>query len=183
MCNHPWYHGLGKDYALCLILKHQLPFSALMKPKPQNVAKSPRKEMSLILFFFPDASFCLTRAQHQQWVLLHLQPVRNKIKMGTNIDEKESSCKLHHGRAPQKVSEATRQCNAIGTSIYRERANNIVHKNRIKRAKMMIDGKIQYSQCPVLTFHFIISYLFILCYLELNLPNNNQRPWGVCCYP
>lgn len=55
MCSHPWYHGLWKDYALRLVLKYQVPFTPLLKPKPQNVAEPPgRKEMLPFFFFLTD---------------------------------------------------------------------------------------------------------------------------------
>lgn len=78
MCKHPW---LWKDCGLRLVLKYQVPFTSLMKPKPQKVAEPPSKEINVPLFLFWQNSFCLIRAQHQQWMLLHPH-CRNQNKDG-----------------------------------------------------------------------------------------------------
>lgn len=127
-----------------------------------------------LLFFFSfwQTSFWLTRAQHQQWVLLHPQQVRNKTEMGMITGEKESFCRLHHSTAPWKGKQS---CGSV-------------HKNRTDKKGqkwwLMVSFNIISDLFSPFTLLFHTSSLFTFCKdLELDLLNNIRGPQGVCCYP
>lgn len=193
MCNHPWYHGQWNDYALCLVLKYQVLFTALLKPKPQNVAEPPRKERNacpppfffsfLTDFILPDQSTAPTvgaapssasEEQNKKWIQILKR--RKDPATFTAIEPHET------------VREVMGQCNAIVTSIYIYWANNTVHKNRIDKREKKWWSMVWLNTSNTLFSPFTL--LFHICSLfafykdlELDLRRDNQGAWGVCCHP
>lgn len=108
-------------------------------------------------------------------------------KDGKNTEEKESSCQLHHGRAAQKGkgSYGAVQCYGNISILW---AHNTVHNSRIDKREQRWRSMVWFNTTNALFSPFTL--LFHICWffafykdLELDLPNNKQGPWGVCCYP
>lgn len=176
MHDHPWCHGLRKDYAVHLVLKYQVTFTALLKPKLQNVAEPHKKEINappafIFLFFLTD----LILADQSTAPTVGTAPSSASEEQNRDGYEYWREGKLLQASPQHSPMKGKQSCGSV-------------HKNRTDKKGqkwwLMVSFNIISDLFSPFTLLFHTSSLFTFCKdLELDLPNNIRGPRGVCCYP